>query len=157
MTLNPSAEINTNDLQSPGGVTSLYKSERQKKERRKTGKFTHCTEESPTTFFGGEGGVLLCVFFFFFAYEEVRTSCASSPCSSQLGYCTHMTREGRRRRKRKMQRYGQSPPEQQPEILGVGIPSLLLVLRSLICHRGRHASPPYRSQIHHSHQGSLHI
>lgn len=68
MTLNPSAEINTNDLQSPGGVTSLYKSERQKKERRKTSKFTHCAEESPTTFFGGEGGVLLCVCVFFFLH-----------------------------------------------------------------------------------------
>lgn len=86
MTLNPSAEINTNDLQSPGGVTSLYKSEIEKKERRKTGKFTHCAEESPTTFFFFWGGGFCFVFLFFFAYEEVRTSRASSPCSSQLGY-----------------------------------------------------------------------
>lgn len=80
MTLNPSAEINTNDLQSRGGVTSLYKVREKRKEVAKLAS-THIARKKKL--FGG--GVLLRVFFFF-AYEEVRTSRASSLCSSQLGY-----------------------------------------------------------------------
>lgn len=60
MTLNPSTEINTNDLPSRGGVTSLYKVREKRKKGAKLASTHIARKKVPQLFFG----VLLCFFVF---------------------------------------------------------------------------------------------